>query len=88
MKKPKATAADEMRPEYPREVLGKGVRGKHLASYQKGSNLVLLNPDIAKAFPTAQAVNEALRGLLQLTDQTRKLTRRSRGGTAKLSAGS
>lgn len=76
MKKDKTPASDDLRPEYRREDLGKGVRGKHFVDYQKGSNLVLLNPDIAKAFPTSEAVNEALRGLLQLTEQTRKLTRR------------
>lgn len=79
MKKTKSTessGADELRPEYSREDLGKGVRGKYLAAYRKGSNLVLLEPGIAKAFPTSEAVNEALRGLLQLTEQTRKLARR------------
>lgn len=76
MKKAKSTVDDDLRPEYRREDLGKGVRGKHFAAYQKGTNLVLLNPDVAKAFPTSEAVNEALRGLLQLTEQTRKLTHR------------
>ena len=55
-----------MRPadEYKRGDLGRGVRGKHYASFQKGSNLVLLSPDVARAFPTAEAVNEALRSLI------------------------
>ena len=74
MRKTKSAVGDGLRPEYCREDLGKGVRGKHYSSYQKGSNLVLLNPDMAKAFPTSDAVNEALRGLLQLTERTRKLT--------------
>jgi len=78
MKKPKDIETDDLRPEYPREDLGKGVRGKYFAAYQKGSNLVLLRPDIAKAFPTSEAVNEALHGLLQLTEQTHKLIRRTR----------
>ncbi len=82
MKKVKS-AADNLRPEYHREDLGKGVRGKYLASYQTGSNLVLFNPDIAKAFPSAEAVNEALRGLLELTEQTNKLARCSSGRTEK-----
>jgi hypothetical protein len=86
MKKAKSSAADELRPEYRREDLGKGVRGKYHAAYQKGSNLVLLNPDIARAFPTSEAVNEALRGLLHLTEQTAKLSRRSRGRAAKSTA--
>lgn len=76
MKKAKNAEIDDLRPEYRREDLGKGVRGKYLAAYQKGSNLVLLRPEIAKAFPTSEAVNDALGGLLQLTEQTRKLARR------------
>ncbi len=43
---------EELRAEYHREDLGPGVRGKYFESYQKGTNLVLLSPDIAKIFPT------------------------------------
>jgi hypothetical protein len=78
MKKAKSTDGNEMRAEYRKEDLGRGVRGKYYAAYQEGSNLVLLNPDVAKAFPTSEAVNEALRGLLRLTEQTAKLARRSK----------
>ena len=66
--------SDDLRQEYSREDLGKGVRGKFLNSYNKGTNLVLLNPEIAKAFSSSAAVNEALLSLLQLTKQTVKLT--------------
>ena len=66
--------SDDLRPEYNREDLGKGVRGKFLNSYNKGTNLVLLNPEIAKAFSSSAAVNEALTNLLQFTKQTAKLT--------------
>ncbi len=52
-----------MRKQYKREDLGKGVRGKYYAAYSKGTNLVLLSPDVAAAFPTSEAVNDALRGL-------------------------
>ena len=83
MKKVKSAENDDLRREYRREDLGKGVRGKYFAAYQKGSNLVLLSPDVAKAFPTSEAVNEALRGLLQLTEQTKKLARRSSGPSKK-----
>jgi len=79
MKKAKSPASDDLRPEYRREDLGKGVRGKYFAAYQKGSNLVLLSPDVAKAFPNSEAVNEALRSLLQLTERTKKLTQHSTG---------
>lgn len=64
--------SDDLRPEYNREDLGKGVRGKFLKSYNKGTNLVLLNPEIAKVFSSSAAVNEALNNLLQLTKQTAK----------------
>ena len=55
---------DEMRAQYLREDLGKGVRGKHFAEYQKGSNLVLLTPELSKIFPTEEAVNSALNTLV------------------------
>jgi len=76
MKKAKSIEIYDLRPEYRREDLGKGIRGKYFAAYRKGTNLVLLRPDIAKAFPNSEAVNEALYGLLQLTEKTRKLVRR------------
>lgn len=63
--------SDEMRAEYSRDDLGKGVRGKHARRFAKGTNLVLLDDAVAKAFPTADAVNEALRGLLDLAEKTR-----------------
>jgi len=45
-----------------------GVRGKYAERFREGTNLVLLEPDVAKAFPDAQAVNEALRLVIQLTE--------------------
>ncbi len=68
-----------MRKQYKREDLGKGVRGKYHAAYSKGTNLVLLSPDIAAVFPTSEAVNEALRGLVQVAKETVRLTTRSSG---------
>ena len=65
-----------MRKQYRREDLGVGVRGKHYASYTRGTNLVLLQPDVAAAFPTATAVNEALKGLLKVA-RTAKLSRKA-----------
>ena len=55
---------DDIRTEYQREDLGKGVRGKHYAAFKKGSNLVLLNPELAKIFPTTEAVNSTLESLV------------------------
>ena len=48
-----------------------GVRGKYIARLRKGSNLVLLDPEVAVAFPSAEAVNEALRGVLNTTRAVR-----------------
>lgn len=59
---------DELRPEYDATVLKNGVRGKYLAPYRSGTNLVLLDADVAKAYPSAEAVNEALRRLMQLQE--------------------
>ncbi len=56
--------SDDMRAEYRREALGRGVRGKHFDAYQKGSNLVLLSPALSKIFPTNEAVNAALSSLV------------------------
>ena len=59
----KAVADDEMLPEYD---FSGAVRGKYFERYRQGSNVVLLEPDVAKAFPSAEAVNRALRLLLAL----------------------
>ena len=72
------TAKDEIRKEYKREELGKGIRGKYFAEYKKGTNLVLLSPDVAKAFPDDASVNDALRSLIKIARQT-GLTKASRG---------
>lgn len=61
---------DELRPEYKREELGVGVRGKYFEEYNKGTNLVLLSPDVAKAFPTEEAVNQALRSLIEIAQRS------------------
>jgi hypothetical protein len=69
---------DDLRPEYRREDLGKGVRGKYYKAYTKGTNLVLLSPDVAAAFLTAEAVNEALRSLIQVAKASTRLGRRAK----------
>ena len=66
----KKAKPDEMRPEYRREDLGKGVRGKHLKAYREGVNLVLLKPEVAAAFPTDRAVNDALSSLIKIAQRT------------------
>lgn len=69
---------DELRKEYRRENLGAGVRGKYFREYTKGTNLVLLQPAVAQAFPTSEAVNDALLSLLEVANRTANLTTRAR----------
>jgi len=58
---------DELRPEYDMKSLLKGgVRGKYAARYRTGTNLVLLEPEVARAFPNEKAVNEALKLVIKL----------------------
>jgi hypothetical protein len=69
MKKEVDELEDELLPEYDFAAMQGGVRGKYVQRYRSGKNLVLLDPDIAKAFPTDASVNEALRLLLQIADR-------------------
>jgi hypothetical protein len=55
---------DALRREYDLAKLKGGVRGKYVARYKQGTNLVLLSPDVAKYFPDEHAVNTALRTLI------------------------
>jgi hypothetical protein len=57
---------DDLRPEYDFGKMQGGVRGKYVDRYQAGTNIVLLEPDVAQAFPTSDSVNEALRLLMQI----------------------
>jgi alpha-beta hydrolase superfamily lysophospholipase len=69
MKKDVDELEDELRPEYDFSKMAAGVRGKYIERYRAGTNLVLLDPDIARAFPTDASVNEALRLLLQIAQR-------------------
>ena len=63
----KGEKADDLRPEYDLgKILRGGVQGKYAARYREGTNLVLLAPDVAEAFPTDEAVNETLRLVIRL----------------------
>ena len=67
--KKKSTSKDELRPEYDlKKLLKGGVRGKYVKRYREGTNVVLLEPDVAKVFSDARAVNEALRLVIQLRE--------------------
>jgi hypothetical protein len=60
---------DELQPEYDFAQLEGGVRGKYVDRYRAGNNLVRLDLDVAKSFPTENAVNEALRLLMQIAQR-------------------
>ena len=60
------TEEDELRPEYDFSELKGRTRGKYAERYKEGTNLVLLEPDVAAAFPDAKAVNEARRLLMKV----------------------
>jgi hypothetical protein len=72
----KRRATDSMRPEYD---FSKGVRGKHAARYASGTNVVVLDPDVASQFPTASEVNETLRAVGTLIQR-----RKSRSGKRRM----
>ena len=77
MKSKGAALSEEMRAEYEFDY-SKAVRGKyHRRLLREGSNVVVLEPDVAKAFRSSAAVNEALRSLLKMSEATRRLTSRS-----------
>jgi hypothetical protein len=78
MKKPSTKTDDLDIPEYARAQLGRGVRGKYFKRFMQGSNVVILRPEVQKAFPTSEAVNEALLGLLTFTAQTARITGRAK----------
>ncbi|MFH0975435.1 MAG: hypothetical protein V1874_06595 [Spirochaetota bacterium] len=73
----KKVKSDDLRPVYKREDLGKGTRGKYIKSYKKGTNLILLSPDVAEVFPSEKEVNEALRYLINLAQKSTLLKKRS-----------
>lgn len=76
MKQKAESAQDEMRPEYAFDY-STATRGKYYRRLLKeGANIVILDPDVAKAFRTSEAVNNALRSLLELSEATRRLTAR------------
>ena len=55
---------DDLRPEYPAELIRSGIRGKYAKRFKEGSNVVIIDPDLSDAFPNSKAVNKALRDYL------------------------
>lgn len=79
MKAKEKKISDELRPEYNFDY-SNAVRGKYYKRIlAEGANVVMLEPDVAKAFVDSAAVNDALRSLLDLTKTTQLLTKKSRG---------
>ena len=83
MKKANRKTVNGMRPEYDFATMKGGVRGKYAKRYRAGTNLILLDPELAKAFPTEAAVNGALRAILKLTESVRLPQQGSRHGAQK-----
>jgi hypothetical protein len=80
MRKAKPEKDGWPRPEYKRSDLGKIVRGKYARRLSESTNIVVLDPQVAEAFPNDDAVNIALKGLLDLARSSARVTSRSRGG--------
>lgn len=79
MKIKEKKSSDELRPEYDFDY-SKAIRGKYYKRLlSEGANIVMLEPDIAKSFADSDAVNKALRSLLDLTKATQLLTKHSSG---------
>lgn len=79
MNKVESETTDELRPEYKRSDFGEIVRGEYANRIKSETNVVLLDPDIAEAFPNDEAVNKALRYLLEVAKTSTSLTQRSSG---------
>lgn len=77
---------DELRTEYTRSDFAKMERGKFHEDVAKSTSVALLDPKIAKAFPTSEAVNEALAGLLELAERTARVVKRNTKLSAKARA--
>ncbi len=81
MKKVSQTDKDELRAEYKRSDFPEGlVRGKYAKRMRESSNIVVLKPEVADAFPNEEAVNSALLSLIELAHKTAHITKRSIGG--------
>jgi hypothetical protein len=84
MKKSKAELHDWMRPEYKRSDFGELVRGKYADRVRALTNVVVLDPQVARAFPNDKAVNTALRDLMKRKRSLSRPTSRSRAKSARV----
>ena len=74
---------DDLRPEYDLARLKDGVRGKYYRRAMAGTNLVLLEPDVARAFPDSDSVNRALRLLHDVATKSSARTRKAAHGRGR-----
>ena len=79
-RRPAAVNRDELRPEYDLSQLKGGVRGKYYQQATAGTNLVLIEPDLAKAFPGEESVNRALRLLVSVAQAATSSSHRGAPG--------
>lgn len=79
MKKTRRKAPDELRSEYKRSDFGNLVRGKYAARVASETYIVVLEPEVAEAFPNDSAVNDALRGLLKCATTAARIPTPSTG---------
>jgi len=69
MKKPSAARRnDDLRPEYDLARLAGGIRGKYYREAVAGTNLILIEPELARVFPDSESVNRALRLLMEAAE--------------------
>lgn len=84
MKKGKSELHDWLRSEYKRSDFGELVRGKYADRVRASTNVVVLDPQVARVFPNDKAVNDALRGLMELARSSARRTSRSTRTRAKV----
>jgi hypothetical protein len=87
MKRDNRKSASKMRPEYDFASMKGGVRGKYVTPYRAGTNLVLLDHELAEAFPTDAGVNQALRAVLKTAEVVRLPNKTVRAGAHKTRRG-
>ncbi len=84
MKKDKESDKDELRVEYQRSDFPNGlIRGKYARRLKESSNIIVLRPEVSKAFPNEEAVNNALLSLIDIAQKATRPTRRSAGSATK-----
>jgi hypothetical protein len=87
MKKAKCAPKDDLRAEYKRsDFTGQMVRGKYAERLREASNIVVLKPEVAAAFPNEKAVNNALQSLIEVAQATARITKRSSRRSKKSNA--